>query len=252
MTTPSTQLQMPAPESSGFVKTVNGMGYMTTSIDPISQQFIARCHAVKGNHLEIGAAYGNTALRALNQGSMLYVNDIDQRHLDIFARSVPEGLQENFRLLPGKFPSELNIPEHSLASVLIARVLHFFDGHELEHAAQQVRRWLQPGGKLYIVCETPYLKNFTAFIPVYEARRKAQDPWPGRIDNVQAFAPDRGKALPTFMHFLDPDVLQRVFSQAGFCTEQATLLARTDFPQDLQLDGRESVGYVGYTRSEVF
>jgi hypothetical protein len=46
------------------------------------------------------------------------------------------------------------------------------------------------------------------------------------------------------MHFLDPEVLARVFTAAGFIIEKAATFARPEFPKDIQLDGRESVGLI--------
>ena len=59
-----------------------------------------------------------------------------------------------------------------------------------------------------------------------------------------AIAPERGASLPPKMHFLDPEVLTRVFAKAGFIVEKAHTFARPEFPKDIQLDGRESVGIV--------
>jgi hypothetical protein len=47
------------------------------------------------------------------------------------------------------------------------------------------------------------------------------------------------------MHLLDPEVLTRVFREGGFQVEEASLFARPEFPEDLRLDGRESVGVIG-------
>ena len=44
---------------------------------------------------------------------------------------------------------------------------------------------------------------------------------------------------------MDVPVLTRELSWVGFEIERAEYLNRTDFPQDLRLDGRESVGIVG-------
>jgi hypothetical protein len=122
--------------------------------------------------------------------------------------------------------------------------MHFFDGAKLETSARILLNWLASGGKVFIVAETPYLKNFSSFIPTYEARRAAGNPWPGFIDDVMAVAPERGVSLPPQMHLLDPEVLSRVFRQAGFVIEKAEMFARPEFPEDIQLDGRESVGLV--------
>jgi hypothetical protein len=58
------------------------------------------------------------------------------------------------------------------------------------------------------------------------------------------FAPDRGKHLPPTMLFLDPDILSSVFEDVGFVIDKVDFLARPEFPADMRLDNRESVGLI--------
>jgi len=237
-------LKMPEPENNGFVRTLNNMGYMTSSLDPYSKAFVEFSAKAKLPVLDIGAAYGVASLEALKLGARVIANDIDQRHLDILYGQASKNNQKNIELQVGAFPSELDFKEDSLGAVLICRVLHFFDGPTIENAAHKVFKWLSRGGKVFIITETPYLKSFQSFIPVYEERKANGEPFPGFIEDVKAIAPERGKSLPPQMHLLDPDVLTRIFTKTGFQIEKCATFARTDFPQDLQLDGRESVGLV--------
>ena len=104
--------------------------------------------------------------------------------------------------------------------------------------------WLKPGGKLIVVAETPYLRNFQSFIPIYENQKAAGMLWLGFVEDVMQIAPKRGAALPKTMHFLDPEVLQRVALQVGFVVEKCNTFARPEFPEDIRFDGRESVGMI--------
>ena len=235
---------MPAAEPNGFVKTLNNMGFMTSSLDPYSKAFTQFAAQGPGPALEVGAAYGIATLEALEQGSRVIANDIEPRHLEILASRVPPHVKEFLTLIPGRFPEDLNFHPNSLGSVLIARVLHFFPGSLIERAAEKLHHWLSPGGKVFVVAETPYLRNFQDFIPIYEKRVQEEQPWPGFIDDVMQLDPVRGLALPKQMHFLDPAVLSRVFTAAGFQIEKCSTMPRKDFPEDLQLDGRESVGMI--------
>jgi len=237
-------IKMPEAEPNGFVRTLNNMGYMTSQIDVFSREFVEFAPHAPGPALDIGAAYGVATLEALREGARVIANDIDGRHLEILRDRAPEGDRDRLELLPGAFPEGLKLESGAVGAVLICRVLHFFDGSMLDNAAQELFRWVAPGGKVFVVAETPYLKNFQSFIPTYEARKAAGDPWPGFVDDVMAIAPDRGASLPPKMHFLDPEVLSRVFRQAGFIIEKAQTFARPEFPEDIQLDGRESVGLV--------
>lgn len=235
---------MPDPESNGFVKTLNNMGYMTSTLDPYSEEFVRFAPQAPGPALDIGAAYGVATLAALKAGARVCANDLDPRHLEILFARTPYEQRGRLELKCGSFPDGIEFTTSSLGAVLIARVLHFFDGPAIERSARKLFEWLAAGGKAFIVSETPYLKNFQSFIPIYEKRKRSGDPWPGFVADVMAIAPERGKSLPPRIHFLDPDVLRRIFSQAGFAIEKVGTMPRPDFPEDLRLDGRESVGLI--------
>lgn len=236
--------QIPKAEPNGFVKTLNNMGYMTSTLDPVSCEFTDFSARQRKPALDLGAAYGIATRSALEKGARVIANDIDSRHLELMWEHLEPELRERLNLLPGDCMN-LAIPDQSVSSILICRVLHFFKGEQIEAAASIFHRWLTPGGRVHVVCETPYLRNFSSFIPTYEARKVEGARWPGFIEDVAAIAPERAAFLPKQMHLLDPAVLTRVFEKAGFKTLFSNTLARPDFPQDIQLDGRESVGYIG-------
>ncbi len=245
MTVNSTnQAKMPEAELNGFIKTLNNMGYMTSSLDEFSKLFIEFSPLAPGPVLDIGAAYGIATLPALENGATVIANDIEGAHLEILKDRAPEHLKSKLSLKAGEFPEQLEIEPNSLGAVLVCRVMHFFDGDRIEKSAATLFKWLKSGGKAFVVAETPYLRNFQNFIPIYESRKRAGEKWPGYIDDVMAIAPERGAFLPSKMHLLDPDVFTRTFKCAGFIIEDARMIARKDFPEDLQLDGRESVGII--------
>ena len=236
--------KMPAAETNGFVKTLNNMGYMTSTLDEFSRKFIDYSPHAPGPALDIGAAYGIASLAALEKGATVIANDIEKAHLDILMEKAPDQLKGKLSLEPGSFPDHLTMRNESLGAVLVCRVMHFFDGETIEKSAKLLFQWIKKGGKAFVVAETPYLKNFQNFIPIYEKRKQDGVKWPGFIEDVMAIAPERGAFLPPKMHLLDPDVLSRSFANAGFVIEEARMIPRKDFPEDLQLDGRESVGIV--------
>ena len=65
------------------------------------------------------------------------------------------------------------------------------------------------------------------------------------LEDPSKYNTSRGKDMPAQMHVLDPEVLTRVFKNAGFFIEKAEIFPRPDFPADIRLDGREGVGLVG-------
>jgi len=237
-------LAMPEPEQSGLTRTLNSMGTMTPEPDAFSRAFIEFAPRAPGRSLDIGAAYGVATLPALRGGASVIANDIDGRHLKILFGRVPQEHRARLELAPGEFPDGLDFPAGSLGAVLICRVLHFFDGPRIERAAAKVMGWLAPGGKVFAVAETPYIGTAKAYFPTYEAKLKAGHPWPGVVENVGVHDPKRAGSLPSLFHLLDERILGRVFTAAGFGIERLELFARPDYPPDIRLDGRESVGLI--------
>lgn len=240
--------KMPTPESNGFVKTLNGQGYMTSTLDPYSRDFVEFVASAPAPALEIGSAYGVAALEAVQRTTTLWVNDLDARHLEILRERCPIHLRERLKLLPGAFPKGLSFQDDSLGAVLIARVLHFFAPEEVVESARTLFRWLKSGGKVFIVVESPYLRNFQTFIPEFEERKRQGDRWPGYVTDVKKYAPQRGASLPEKMLFFDPETLAQTFKETGFEIESVGFINRTEFPEDIRLDGRESVGLIGVKR----
>lgn len=237
-------LVMPEPLEGGLINTLNSMGTMTPSPDVFSRYFSEFAPKAPGRSLDIGAAYGVATLPALRNGASVIANDIDERHLKILLSRVPREHRDRLELVAGEFPEKLDFPDGSLGAVLICRVMHFFDGPRIERAAEKVMRWLAPQGKVFVVGETPYIGTARAFFPTYEARLKAGDLWPGVVENAAAHDPKRATLLPKLFHLLDERTLRRVFTAAGFEIERLEMFARPDYPADIQLDGRESVGLI--------
>ncbi len=81
--------EMPVAEPNGFIKTLNNMGYMTSTLDPYSMAFADFAPAAPGPCLDVGAAYGVASLVALANGARMIANDIDGRHLRILLDRAP-------------------------------------------------------------------------------------------------------------------------------------------------------------------
>jgi SAM-dependent methyltransferase len=237
---------MPEYDAAGRVLTLNKMGWMHPTIDDITAKFIEFCSKHKGAKVfEIGAAYGYASKAALKQGAFVWINDLDERHLKIFKDNIKEKeLSSKVVLVPGDFPDTIKLESDTFDAILAVRVLHFFEPPKLERAAEHIYKYLKKGGKAYIVATTPYIKNWAGYIPVYERKKASGDPYPGYFTNVGDYNKTSSKNLPNAMHFLDPEVLTKVFTKAGFKIEIATLLDRKDFPENMRLDGRESVGLI--------
>jgi len=242
------KIAMPQPESDGFfIRTLNNKGFMGAyPSDPYMKAFIEFSPSAPGPVLDIGAAYGVASLAALKAGAHVIANDIDERHLEILLDQAPDSLKNNLKLLPGAFPDGVSFEKETLGAVLAARVFHFFDGPTLQKSIEQIYRWLQPSGKLFVTVESPYLRNIQSFIPIYEQRLIESQEWPGFIDDFAKYDSRKGMNLPKTMHLLDPKTLCRVVEKAGFKVERCNFFARPEFAENMRLDGRESVGLVAF------
>lgn len=231
------------PKKSGFISTLNNMGYMLSRPDPYSLSLINFAGESRLPMLEIGAAYGVATITALKKGCQVIANDLDRRHLKILWNRTPKRLRSSLTLLPGHLPNDLSLPPNSVGSVLACRVLHFLDGPNLQRAVRRIFRWLKPGGSFVVVAETPYLKNWGPFLPIYQKRCARGHLWPGFIKEAPRYCTNRRvRDIPKQLHFMDLKVLRRVLTEAGFKIKEMSYIPRKDFPKDVQLDGRESVG----------
>lgn len=235
----------------GFVKTLNTMGYMTPKpSDKITQSFI---QFSKGKRvLDIGASFGVATLAAIENGaSEVYCNDLDYHHLEIANLKFKKmNSPSKLVLVPGSFPEELDFPENFFDAICIIRVLHFFTGEQIEKSLRLIKKWLKVNGKVFIVNETPYIKNIQKFGVIYE-KIKDEMEWPGICD-TEKYIEVYTKDLPSFLHLLDEKIMKRELEKAGFYVDTVEYLDRKDFPDSLRLDGRESIGSIGIKRDESF
>jgi hypothetical protein len=260
-TTDSVDMPKEDEKTGQFLKTHNPSGgFTTTPCDLVSQKFLEYTSNIakqNGKVLEIGAAFGAASLQALEQGTTVFCNDTDPNNLAVvkkrsykknnnYLNSVT-GDSINLILVPGSFPDELNgLPKGFFDAILICRVMHFFTGEQIEKSLEQLLIHLKSGGKLFVVCETPFLKNWQHFIPEYEKRVSKKIKWPGEIINPTKYENSgRAASLPKFVHWITKEILERSLKQAKFRVEYLSYMNRHgQFPNDLLLDGRESVGAV--------
>lgn len=236
-----------------FIPTLNNTGFMSTQLDLFSQEFINFSKNRQGKVLEVGTAYGICALTALSQGISITCNDIDKQHLAVLRDiAVKCGCDTNLSLVPGAFPNQINFQQDTFDAILISRVLHLFDGNTIQRSLLAAKEWLKPNGKLFIVADTPYLKNLLPFIPIYEERVRNKEKWPGllQIDKNSKLITNLSSEWPMLANFLDVDVLYRELTNIGFNIEVLHTISRSDFPADRVLDGREGVGAIAVKSSD--
>lgn len=235
----------------GFETTFNNMGFAATTIDPYCQKFVDFAAGNSRPLLEVGAAFGLSTIAALAAGAEVIANDLDARHLRMLSERVPDSYRSRLRILHAAAP-DLPITDNTLAGILISRVLHFFDGFRIRQMLYNAYRWLMPGGRLFLVAETPYQRTVESFISTYERRKAEGRHWPGLIHDINSYASNTSGSIPSMVHFLDDQILRRELNRAGFLVKQSKLFARTDFPEQYRLDGRESVGLVAMKPLQTF
>jgi SAM-dependent methyltransferase len=201
----------------GLVPTLNNTGWMTEGLDAVSQAFVEYAGAADGECLDLGCAYGVATLPALAAGARVLACDMEPRHLEILAQRVPAADRARLRCQPGTMP-EVSFPPGSFAAVLCARALHFLRGEGIEATVRGMHDWLKPGGRVFLVADSPYTGPWYTRAPQYEARKAAGDPWPGLVEDYRSLLPATSNPAghPTFINPLDPDVLARVARAAGF------------------------------------
>lgn len=234
------------PEQKGaLIVTLNKMGYMNTEPEYYNDAFVAFSSQCSYPCLEIGTAYGRTAIAALKKGATIIANDLSAGHLEVVLQNTPQELRKNLTLVPGAFPEALSIKENSLGAVLSSRMLNFLEPDTLPEAIEKVFKWLRPGGKFFILVSSPYMGNFKEFLPHYLKARAENKQWPGFLDEIAAYNPTRAHDLPLFINLLDIEDIALLLIRSGFHIENIGYSAASSgYPDDVKVDGREHVGAI--------
>ncbi len=232
---------LPASHLPGAIATMNSTGFMLEHLDDYAEAF-ARDAASRNPQecLDIGCAYGVATLRALQLGARICACDMEPRHLEVLRERTPSDQLARLRTATGTLP-QVGFPAGSFAAVLASRVLHFLDGPDLRSALRQMHDWLIPGGRLYLVADSPWMPSWRANLPAYEAALERGEDWPGMIAD---FAPFRqpGTTGPAFLNTLDPQTLARECSAAGFEVLRADWFAMHRL--GAESNGREHAGCI--------
>jgi SAM-dependent methyltransferase len=224
--------------------TLNQTGFMFEILDEFADDFIEYSGRSDAPVLDLGCAFGIATIAALKAGGRVTACDPEQQHLDILVENTPEALRDNLETLTGILPY-VDFPSQSFAAILCSRVLHFLDGSAIDASVRKMFAWLKPGGRLYLVSDTPY-GIWRKQIPIFEARKARGERWPGLMIGLENYLPtvpkDRPVQGPPFMNLLDPDLLIRTCTDAGFEVQRASFIDRSDFSGAGRMDGRENAG----------
>jgi SAM-dependent methyltransferase len=224
--------------------TLNGTGFMFKVLDEFADDFIYFAGHSEDSVLDLGCAFGVATIAALKAGGTVTACDLEQQHLDILVENTPEKLRANLTCTTGQLPG-ISFPEDTFSAVLCSRVLHFLDGSAIDASVRNMYRWLKPGGRLYLVADTPY-GIWRKLIPSFEYKKAKDERWPGLMIGLENYLPSvpltRPIDGPPFMNLLDPDLLTRICTEAGFTVQRASFIDRSDFTGLGRMDGRENAG----------
>ena len=222
---PASDSLLPKSSVPGLIPTLNNTGWMTETLDDYSLAFTEYAGTRQAECLDIGCAYGVATLPALANGARVLASDLEPRHLEILAKRVPPADRARFRSQLARLP-EIDFPAGSFGAILCARALHFLLARDIEITVRKMFDWLLPGGRAFLITDSPYVGPWWKSAADYERRKREGCPWPGFVSNYPSLLPagtDPAKHS-TFIHPLDPDILSRVCREAGFEVLEARFL----------------------------
>ncbi|CAH0539218.1 class I SAM-dependent methyltransferase [Vibrio marisflavi] len=233
----------------GLEATHNSFGFMHT-LSPMGKAFIEySSQTLEKPLLDIGCAFGVTTLPCLENGAKVVACDIEQSHLDELKRRAPLQHHENLTLQLGRFPEEMDFAEGSFSGIFISHVLPFLSEQELKDGFQKISKWLAPGGKLFLLCYSPFHKTMSDFIPTYLERIKTTKTFAGLVDNKRDYESNEivNDDLPDRLMLFDVPTVEHLFELAGLDTELCEHIGGVEngVPEIFCLDGREWVGAIG-------
>lgn len=228
-----TKPEMPEATARGMVPTLNNKGFMSTSLDPVSAAFVLFAAQTGETALDIGCAYGVASLAALDKGAHVVACDMALDHVQVLIDKAPLDQRARLQTVVAEMPG-INFAPGSFASLLCSRALHFLDGDGVGETVKKMSDWLKPGGKAFLIADTPYTGFWAAGAEDYERRKEEGHPWPGFIEDVTQFLPEtaRSKSNMRSLNPMDPDTLARVCREAGLTVEHADFSGRPDQPND--------------------
>lgn len=235
----------PRPLKDGRIKTMNNRGFTTSAPDPLSREFIRFAAQCDAEVLDFGCAYGVATIPALEAGARVCACDMDARHLAVLESLIDPATRANLTFQCGNAP-EIDFEDQRFGAILSSRVIHFLEGAAVDTTIAKMFRWLRPGGKLFLVADTPYAGVLKQCVPEYLQRKERGDRWPGFIVDYAPYMPRGSKSVdPPFINLMDPDILSDCCRRAGFLVQHAEFMQRIAKLDDADPKGRDHVGLLG-------
>ena len=240
MSKKKTGLRRPETVYGGLIPTMNNRGFMSDTMEYFAERFVEQAAACRSPILDVGCAYGIATRAALEAGATVVASDMEQGHLDVLLNETPDELRDKLTTRVGVLPG-LAFPNESFEGILCSRLLHFLLPEELRLAMRDMHNWLRPGGRLYIVVDTPYTGFWFSTATDYERRKAGGEEWPGFIADISELLED-GQVPPGMLPYLnpmDPDILRRECERAGLRVVEASFSGG-----DGRREGRQHAGVI--------
>ena len=244
-------LVQPEPQDDGRIQTLNRKGATSPALDEATIEFIKFAKGKKV--LEIGGAYGRVMIETLSKykDTIYNLNDLHADHLFIAAHNLEQahlGIKaENVEFIEGDIANGLGLKE-KYDAILIARVLHFFDPEQLNAAIGNIKALLKPGGRVFVIAITPYVKRYDKFIPEYKKHLAQNEEYPGYVKSLYDWInkdvtskSQLATISPEPFMFLDDVVMSRLFKKHGYKIISCKLVSLGYKSASWSLDGRENV-----------
>ncbi|PXX69493.1 Methyltransferase domain-containing protein [Pseudomonas sp. LAMO17WK12:I10] len=221
----------------GMIPTLNGTGAMTTVLPACSQLFVESAASSAGEVMDMGCAYGVATIAVLERGARVLAVDIEEQHLTILADNVAPRLRGRLSTQAGALP-EMDFAPGRFQAIHAARVLHFLPPEAFRESIRKMARWLAPGGRLFLICDSPYFPHWAARVDEYERLNARGDEWPGYIADIADYFHSRAQAGAAnaidsgshasdalngtpLINLVDPEILARECRLAGLLVEEA-------------------------------
>lgn len=243
------------PNSPQHFKTRNTRGFMHP-LSAIGRKFILFSKETSPV-LEMGCAYGNVVIAALNAGAQTIIAcDMSQEHLDILRENLNEAQLEQAILRQGYLPNGFNFDDNSIGAIHASHILEYLNDIEIDCALANFYRWLKPGGQLFIKCYTIYIKELMneRFQTEYQKRLDLHVRWPGYLRDFNSYSdlPDESNvenldsAFPPDLHMFEKSILAKALTGLGFRIEFADYLEGREngAVEETLYDGREFLGII--------
>ncbi len=202
--------------------------------------------------LDIGGGYGRLTKVMLNSGATVIYNDLEPKHL-IYGRQLAQADErQRLYLNSHSFPRAMILEPNSLTGVVLYRVAHFMKPDEFEEGIAKIKRWLVPGGKVFIAVLPPQHSEYQdRVLPVYNKRWEKGNPWPGYNFKSHDILPSQAYALPKQLHLMDERPLIHVLTKYGFTIEKHGFIDMKRFGANENRTGQELFGIIAIKPGDI-